>query len=139
MKPSCLLCLLLLTACGAKKVSHEYGKTSSAALMAEEGEPLQKVKIPKNGEVFIYPQDKKYQFNDDVLTHSFIRPQGDERLLLYWRHRFKECATEERELPSATKGHAPPEYEFICAAEGISVIYQKGSGEVSRIIEYAKK
>ncbi len=138
MKPLFYLSFLVVAACGVKHTSVDYGKTTAADLIAEKGEPIAKTEIPvKNGEVFQYQDNEKYQLKDDVVTHGFKNPKGDEKNLLFWKHKFKDCETTTKKISEKT-GHVLPEYELKCASEGVTVIYTEGSEFVSRVIEHAK-
>lgn len=140
MKFANLLILIVLSACGAKKSSFEYGKTKVADLIQEKGPPIKEEEIPvKDGKILYYPDNEKYQVNNGIVTNSFKNPKGEQRVLLYWKHKFKDCETKESKLPSKYKGHSPSEYEFFCGEQGKSVIYSEGSEFVSRIVEYEKK
>jgi hypothetical protein len=140
MKPIYCLLLLALAACGAKNDrAVDFGKTTVAALVSEKGPPLEEKPIPvEDGKILVYDGNEKYQVKGEVVTHGFRDPAGDEKLLLYWKHKFKDCEPVERKLAEA-QGHLPPEYELKCAAEGTSVIYTHGSEFVSRIIYHEKK
>lgn len=139
MKPFLYLLLLVLAACGAKPSSFKYGKATVADLVSQRGEPLEKQVIPvKNGEMFLYRNNEKYQIENNIVTYSLKNPQGDERSLLYWRHKFKDCDSKLNQI-SETTGHELPEYELKCSAEGITVVFTEGSDFISRVIEHEKK
>lgn len=139
MKPFLYLSFLMIAACGVKHTSVDYGKTTSADLVAEKGEPVSKTAIPvKKGEIFQYQDNEKYQIKNDIVTHGFKDPKGDQKNLLYWKHKFRDCDTTTTKI-SEPNGHILPEYELKCSAEGITVIYTEGSEFVSRVIEHAKK
>lgn len=140
MKLFLLLFLLALAACGARQSSRvDYGKTTVQALIAEKGEPLEEKSVPvKDGRVLLYEDNEKYQVKNDVVTHGFADPKGNEKSVLYWKHKFKECDTTLKKI-SQTKGHEIPEYELACPSEGTSVIYSEGSEFVTRVIQYEKK
>lgn len=139
MKPILFFLLILTVSCGVKKKSsQDYGKTTSDELIKTEGEPIKKESIPiDNGVIFHYPDDVKYQIQNDVVEVGFKNPVGDEKSVLYWKHKFKDCKTITKELPS--KSHMESEIEFSCPEEGQSVIYLKNSPTILRVIEYAKK
>ncbi len=60
MKSMLYLSFLVLAACGVKHTSVDYGKTSSADLIAEKGEPISKEEVPvKNTEIFQYKDNEK--------------------------------------------------------------------------------
>ena len=139
MKPILYLLLLSAAACGVKHSSVDYGKTTASDLIATRGEPLEEKKIPiTNGKVFLYEDNQQFQIKNDVVTHGFKDPKGDQKTILYWKHQFRECDTTTRQI-SSIKGHELPEYELKCPAQGITVIYTEGSEFVSRIIEHEKK
>ncbi len=139
MKQIIYLLLLILSACGVKHSSVDYGKTKVSDLVAMKGPPVEEKAIPvSEGKMLIYEDDEKYQTKNDVVTHGFKEPKGDERSLLYWKHKLKDCDTVIKKI-SITEGHVAPEYEFKCLAEGVTVIYTEGSEFISRIIEHDKK
>ncbi len=127
------LLFFLVIACGEKK-SVEFGVTSRSALISQKGEPVKSESVP-SGELLTYKENEKFQITDDKVTVRFRNPNGDERNLLYWRHRFRECDSSEKELSD----DAVPEIEFICAKAGTSVVYVKGTGRVVRISEYERQ
>lgn len=138
MKSMIYLSLLVFAACGVKHTSVDYGKTSSADLIAEKGEPISKTEVPvKNTEIYQYKDNEKFQVKDDVVTHGFKDPKGDEKNLIFWKHKFKDCDTITRKI-SEQSGHILPEYELKCNSQGLTVIYTEGSEFVSRVIEHAK-
>lgn len=133
---------LLLTACGgASRSSFEMGKTTRSDVVAKKGQPDKEIDLPvKNGKMMIYEaSDEKYQLNGDVVTNAFKNPQDDEKLLIHWKHKFKDCSTIKTELPKDPASHTPGEIELACPEQGLSVIYTEGSEAVSRVVEYAKK
>lgn len=133
--------LLLAVSCGVKKKSsYDYGKTTKADLIATEGEPIKEEKIPiDNGVVLHYADNVKYQIDGDVVSAGFKDPKGDQKTVLYWKHRFKDCATRVSQLSESAGSHIAPKVEMACDEEGIKVIYAKDSPFVTRVIEYAKK
>lgn len=141
MRPFLFLSLcLFFAACGAKKSSNiKYGETTKADLYAAEGNALQVQHPTSKIEVHVYADNKKYQIENDKVTNAFKTPEGDEKRLIFWQHKFKDCNTAQVELPHPKESHVPPEIELKCPEEGMSVIYTQGSDVVSRIIEYAKK
>jgi len=139
MKPIFYLILLTAAACGVKHSSVDYGKTTVSDLKAAKGEPIKEMSIPvKAGKVLQYEGNEKYQVKGDIVTHGFKDPKGDEKTLIFWKHKFKDCETQSRKI-SESKGHELPEYELKCPSEGLTVIYTEGSEFVSRVIEHEKK
>jgi hypothetical protein len=133
--------LLVVTSCGAPKSSlFKYGETTRSDIVAQKGEPISEQSLPMpDAKIMIYENDEKYQLKGEILTNAFKNPSGDEKLLIFWKHRFKNCQTIDKKLPHDIKLHTPPEHELACPAEGISVIYTEGSDSVSRVVEYEKK
>jgi hypothetical protein len=139
MKPFLYLSFLVLAACGVKHTSVDYGKTTVSDLVAEKGVPLKEEKTSaKDGKMLIYPDNEKYQVDGDVVTHGLKDPKGDEKTVIYWKHKFKDCATTTQQI-SKPQGHETPEYELKCPEQGLTVIFRSGSDFVSRIIENEKK
>lgn len=140
MRPFIFLVLPVLFACGVKRSSIEYGKTSVAALIQAKGQPAKQEAIPvKDSKVLHYSPDEKYQSKGDIITNAFKGPKGDQKSLIYWKHKFKDCDTKVIKLGPETKGHELPEYEMSCDEQGMSVIFVEGSEFISRIVEYEKK
>lgn len=142
MRLTLLLSLLMLASCGSgKRSSFEMGKSTRADVVAQKGEPDQEIDLPvNNSKMMIYEtSDEKYQLSGDIVTNAFKNPESDEKLLIHWQHRFKDCAVVSKTLPKDPKSHTPPEIEMSCPQEGISVIYTEGSEAVTRVVEYAKK
>ena len=124
---------LLLIACGEKK-SIKLGQTTKSDLIEIKGEPL-KVEVVPAGEILTYKGNEKIQISEDKVSASFRDPAGDERNVLYWRHSFRDC--DAKEIPLSED--IIPEMELSCASRGLSVVFVKNSGKVSRITEYEKK
>lgn len=139
MKLILVLSLVFVASCGGKPNTIDYGRKSSAELIKEKGEPVDKESTPmKDTEIYKYPENEKFQVKNDVVTHGFRDPKGDEKTLLYWQHKFKDCNTSTTKIKEA-QNHEKAEYELKCPAEGLTVIYSDGSEFVSRIIEHEKK
>lgn len=138
MRQILFLCLLILAACGMRPSNIDFGKTTSKELVSERGEPLEVRKISEAGsEIYQYENNEKFQVKNDVVTQGFFDPKGEEKSLLYWKHKFKDCDTAEKMIGSP-RGHEVPEYEIRCPSEGVTVIYSKGSEFVSRVIYHEK-
>lgn len=139
MKAFLSLILLTAAACGVKHSSVDYGKTSVSDLIAAKGEPIKEMKIPvQDAKVLLYEENEKYQVKGDVVTHGFKDPKGDQKNIIFWKHKFKDCDTVTKQI-SKPKGHELPEYELKCPEQGLTVIYSEGSEFVSRVIEHEKK
>ena len=139
MKAMIYLVLMSFAACGVKHSSVDYGNTTVSDLVAQKGEPIKEMDIPvKGSRILLFEKNEKYQVKNDIVTHGFKDPKGDEKTLIYWKHKFKDCDSETRKI-SETKGHDLPEYELKCPHEGLTVIYTEGSEFVSRVIEHEKK
>lgn len=127
------LILLLITSCGEKK-SIQLGVTSKNKLIDLKGEPATTEIVP-GGEVLTYKNNEKFQVSGDKVSAIFRDPSGDEKNLLFWRHKFKECSSKEKSLSD----EAIPEIELSCDKFGKSVVFVKGSGKVLRIGEYESR
>ena len=132
--------LALAGACADSKAPIRYGETTKAALLADRGQPSEAQKpLPgKDTEVLVYHDNQKYQVTNDVVVAGFREPSSDERSLLYWRHRFKDCPTTFVALNKPTS-HLHPEKELKCDRDGMSVIYDPNTDQVTRVVEHAQK
>ena len=141
MRALIIFSLLLLGACGAKKTSFIMGQTTRADVVADRGDPLSEEVIPvKDGSIMKYSNDEKIQLKGEVVTNRFTNPSGDEKLVMWWKHKFKSCSLlKSSTLPSDPKAHTSKEIEMACPEEGLSVIYTEGSDTISRVVEYEKK
>ena len=155
MSYSLVLGLLLLSACGGggNHSSMKMGETTRADVIALKGEPLSEEVISQKGEplseknsavnatkIMNYENDEKIQLKGDIVTNRFTNPVGDEKLVLWWKHKFKECALlKSTTLAQDPKSHTPPEIEMACPEQGLSVIYTQGSDIISRVVENEKK
>lgn len=140
MRPFLFVLIALLTSCGEKRSSGiRVGVTTATELLQEKGEPLSTTDIPKSeGQVLTYSNDEKFQINDDIVTGHFKDPVGDESLLIYWKHKFKDHPTALVEIPSKKESHGPKEYFLKCDSLKLGVIYREGSARISRMVEYEK-
>lgn len=138
MRQIFFLGLLVLAACGMRPSNVDFGKTTSKELIAEKGEPLEVRKVSEaNSEIYQYENNEKFQIKNDVVTQGFFDPKGEEKSLLFWKHKFRDCDTSERMIGKPS-GHEQPEYEIRCAKEGVTIIYTQGSEFVSRVIYHEK-
>lgn len=129
MRPLILFTLLVLISCGEKqKSSYDYGKTTKADLLKEKGEPLAEEDIPlKNAKILLYPNNEKIQVEGEFVTGAFLTPEGDEKTLMYWKHKFKDCSDLSiNKVDSPSQSHVGIEMEMRCPEEGKSVIYVDG-------------
>ncbi len=117
------------------------GQTTRADVVADRGDPLSEEVIPvKDGSIMKYSNDEKIQLKGEVVTNRFTNPSGDEKLVMWWKHKFKSCSLlKSSTLPSDPKAHTSKEIEMACPEEGLSVIYTEGSDTISRVVEYEKK
>ena len=138
MRQILFLCLLILAACGMRPSNIDFGKTTSKELVSERGEPLEVRKISEvSSEIYQYDNNEKFQIKNDIVIQGIFDPKGEEKSLLYWKHKLKECDTSERMIKKPV-GHEMPEYELSCSSEGVTVIYSGGSEFVSRVIHHEK-
>ena len=127
------------TACGGGHKTLDYGKTTRSDLLAQRGEPIKEESILiDKGSILIYPENHKFQLKNDIVTHGFKDPVEDEKNLIYWKHKFKNCLTTTKKI-SGPLSHELPEYELKCASMGISVIFREESEFITRIIEFEKE
>lgn len=127
------LLLFLIISCGEKK-SIQPGITSKNDLIELKGEPVKSDVVP-SGEVLTYKYNEKFQVSANKVSAIFRDPSGDEKNLLFWRHKFKECSTREKTLSD----DSIPEIELSCDKSGMAVVFVKGSGKVLRIGEYESR
>lgn len=127
------LILFILIGCGEKR-SVRPGVSSKSELIQIMGEPFRTDEVPA-GEVLAYKNNDKFQITGNTVTDIFRDPSGDERNLLYWRHRFKDCETSERPVTD----DPAPEIELSCSKLGQSAIFLQGSGKVIRVGEYESR
>ena len=138
MRPFLFLSLIICISCGVKKSSDSNKKKMTVSeLVAEKGAPIREQSIPvPNSKVLSFSDGEQYQVQGEEVTHGFIGPKGDEKLLVHWKHKFKDCRTEIKKVKSNQDSHTPDEYELACKEQGVSVLYQEGSTIISRIIRY---
>jgi hypothetical protein len=125
--------------CSGQSPLVEFGKTSRSQLKSQLGEP-QRVENPApKVEVLVYEDNKKFQIQEDTVVAGFREPTEEEKVLLYWRHQFRDCATTTTELAKPAESHLQAEKQLSCEAQGISVIYDPNIDQVTRVVEHAKK
>jgi hypothetical protein len=135
MKTVLYFFLFIFSACGVKHKPVHYGETSKGDLIALKGEPLEEKTLPsKNSLMLIYPENEKYQLQDNVVTYGLKDPKGDQIFLIFWKHKFKDCLTTLTKLPP--QGHLPSEIQFSCPEQGLTVVYSEGSEFITRILEH---
>ena len=133
-----ILLLFLCVSCGgghSKKI--HYGQTTEASLLEMEGPPASTTELKyAEGKMLIYDEEKKFQIQSGIVVSSFQDPKGDEKNLIYWKHKFKDCLTSDLR---ATGAEERKERILSCEAQGVSVIYSEGTGSVLRVVEHEKK
>lgn len=135
-----LLSLVLTVSCAANKRETHYGKTTVPELILLKGEPLKEEAIPvKDGKIFLYSDNLKFQIKNNVVTHSYRNPTNDESTLIFWKHAFKNCNPTNEKISQKNNGHELIEFLMKCDAQGIGVVYLADSETVLRVIEYEKK
>ena len=140
MNPFYFLIAILAISCGGKSSQIDFGKTNVSALIADKGNPLSEEELPEvKGRVLVYPEDQKFQVEEDIVTNEFRSPKGDEINLIYWKHKFKDCPTTLKALPHKLVNHEAKEFEFKCPEKGLSVIHTQGAEKILRVREYAKE
>lgn len=140
MRPFFYVLLLFTLSCGGKPLDVLFGKTSKKELTEIKGEPLKVEDLKNSPDVILhYPEDEKYQITNDKVSAKFHTPSDQEKSLLYWKHKFKDCSTELKQASAIKDSHLKPEMELKCEEQGMSVVYTEGSPFISRIIEYAKE
>ncbi len=142
MNPFYILSLLMLTAaCGNKLASSglEMGKTTKAEAISKVGLPESEEDLPMpDSKIMNYADGSKIQLKGDIVVNLFRDPKKDQKLVLWWKHKFKDCVTTSRTLPQPPGSHTPPEIELSCPAEGVSIIYTEGAEFVGRVVEFEK-
>jgi hypothetical protein len=137
-----LLLLSLLSSCGPGQAKNIFlGLTTKKELKQEQGEPL-KIEQVSSGkkEILIYPEDVKYQVEDEIVVAKFRTPQTDEeKSLIYWRQKFKNKKLTVSEIKVEKQSHLKPEQEMIWAEMGVTVVYDPNIDLVVRIFEYEAK
>ena len=132
----------VLVACsGAKQSKVKYGVTTAAQLRAAMGEPLsqQATSAQHPSEVVIYPEDERYQIEQNIVVAGFRNPTEQERTLLYWRHHFQGKETTFSATPSAAPSHVHKEMQLRCPSEGLTIIYDTNLDVVTRVVEHAQQ
>ena len=136
--PAFLILSFLLSSCGPGPFKLDFGKLSSKDLKSQMGEPV-RVETNQDGkEVYVYPEEQKFQVNDEIVEAKYRKPTPQEEYLLYWRHKFKKKKTVLKRLPVPKDSHLMAEQELSCPEEGITIIYDPNIDKVVRIFEYAK-
>lgn len=131
------LIVLLAASCGNKSKSIRYGEMTTSDLVALKGEPLKEEKLSgPDSKMFIYEGNEKFQLKSDVVVSSFRRPVGDEKMLIYWKHKYSDCVFEVAKLNQKVL-HLKVEEEHKCVKAGVSVIYDPNIEQVVRVVEYA--
>ncbi len=128
---------VVATSCGNKSSSIKYGEMTSSELVSLKGEPIREEQLSTpEAKMFIYEDDEKYQINDGVVVNSFRNPISDERMLIYWKHKFKNNSYLVQKLNQKVL-HTQVQEEYKFDSAGVSVIYDPTTEQVVRVVEYA--
>lgn len=143
MRAYLLICVLLTAwSCGRSRPESkiQLGQSTRAQVVEEKGEEGKEEKIPVKDAVSVsFSDGDRIQFKNDIAVVRFSEAVGDEKSLLWWKHKFKDCATTTTTLEHVKHAHVLPEKEFKCASEGLSIIFYEGSDVVVRVVEIEKK
>jgi hypothetical protein len=132
--------LILLTACGEKRQTVKYGVTTKADLVFEKGAPSEENPASLSDATLLsYANGEKYQIQNDIVTFGLKNPKGDERLIIFWKHKFRDCLSTLKQINHQDNSHAAKEFQLSCDEQGLAVTYLEGSDFVQRLIEYEKK
>jgi hypothetical protein len=130
--------LFFVVSCGGKQAKKiHYGQTTEATLLEIEGQPKSEQELKyADGKMLIFDEEKKYQVESGVVVGSFQEPEGDQRNLLFWKHKFKDCQTTDLKTSPNSDGK---ERTLKCDEQGTSIVYSEGTGYVIRVVEHEKK
>lgn len=132
-----ILSSLLLISCGAQNNEPSYGKTTVRELIEVKGEPVQEEVIPvEDSKVLHYEDGEKYQVKSGVVTSGYFNPKSEQRTLIYWKHKFKNCDVKVLKLTEKVIGHEKPEFLMKCDELGTGVVYLEDSDMILRVIRY---
>jgi hypothetical protein len=123
---------LFLVACGMRDTEIILNKTTKSDLVASKGDP-ENVGVTSGGEIYHYPRGESYQIQKGIVTHSFKDAKVGEHSLLFWKHAFKDCVTDERKIDGDDSS-----IELNCPKLGLSVIYREGSEFVKKVVDHGK-
>jgi hypothetical protein len=74
-----------------------------------------------------------------MVVNSIKDPSPNQKLLLFWKNKFKDCNTQLTKLPQEEGQHTSVQMQMSCPAQGLSVIYTDGSDVISRVVEFESK
>jgi hypothetical protein len=138
LKSLSLFFIFLFNSCGPGPLKLSLGKLSSKDLKTQMGEPVRIESNQDGKEVYVYPEEQKFQVNGETVEAKYRKPSPEEEFLLYWRHKFKKKKTVLKRLPIPKDSHVMAEQELSCPEEGITIIYDPNIDKVTRVYEYAK-
>jgi len=126
--------LLFITSCSFGTKPLQFGQSTKADIVSNQGQPQKTELIKSNLEILVFENDQKYQLTDDVLTHYWRNPEGEEKFLSFWKKKFENCLTEK--ITIEDQRHVAGLYELKCQEMGLSVIYSEGNDFIERVVEY---
>jgi hypothetical protein len=131
--------ILVSVSCGVKQKSVSFGETKKEELLTLRGVPEREETIPvKDSSLVVYSENESYQIQNGVVKASLKSPAAEEKSVMFWKHKLKDCITDLKKVPNPDP-HGPAQMELDCASEGIKVVYLEGSETVQKVVEYAKK
>ena len=131
--------ILISVSCGVKQKSVSFGETKKEELLTLRGVPEREESIPvKDSSLAVYSEKESYQIQNGVVKASLKSPASEERSVMFWKHKLKDCLTVLKKVPNPDP-HGPAQMELDCSTEGIKIVYLEGSATVHKVVEYAKK
>jgi hypothetical protein len=146
------LIVFLLTAllgCGSKSSSKKksstpglpetlaLGTSTTAEVQQELGQPSNTYTID-NAEMQTFKDNKTLKFENNVAKALFRNPEKDEIFLQYWLQKWKDKKTKDEPVEEKYATHGLPSYQLICVEEQTTIIYDKETAVVKRVIYYEK-
>lgn len=129
---------LAVTACAPNSSPNHVGE-SVAALESAQGQPVatESIAVHKKARIFRYETGVSYQIEDEKVVAVHRAPAAGEQKIQNW-YQMRGAARREAGVALADAAHAPhQEYGSVRFLDlGKTVVYDRSSGDVVKVVEY---
>ncbi len=113
-----------------EEIKKELGEPSTTTTLTVDGVKIENLEFKNLGTVQV----------QDNIAQAFMRPPVDhEKVLQYWLQKWAKEETKTSPVVANIQTHIDNDEELNCPKEKTSVIYDKSTGIVKRVITYAEK
>lgn len=114
---------------GLKEIKPGATSMHEALQILEEPNHITRLHNDKDTQIFHW-QEFSLQIEDKLIQAIVREPNDMEKNFLYWRHAYRERPTKLQKIDDYNS------YQFLIPSEGLAVIYDGQSDEVTKVVRY---